>query len=89
MRIASLAALGAYAARHAGLGRADSHIALSDAQADALIRHLGKCIRQAIESRESGRAETRDAPQRPRERPINRRRAQAPGRGDSCASTIG
>ena len=31
VRIASLAALGAYAARHAGLGRADSHIALSDA----------------------------------------------------------
>ena len=47
VRIGSQAALGAYAARFAGLGRADSHLALSDAQADALIRHLGKCIRAA------------------------------------------
>ena len=45
VRIASTAALGAYAARHAGLGRADSHLALNDAQIDALIRHFGKCIR--------------------------------------------
>ena len=47
VRIGSQAALGAYAARFAGLGRADSHLALSDAQADDLIRHLGKCIRAA------------------------------------------
>ena len=47
VRIDSHAALGAYAARFAGLGRADSHLALDDAQADALIRHLGKCIRAA------------------------------------------
>ena len=47
VRIGSHAALGAYAARFAGLGRADSHLALSDAQSDALIRHLGKCIRAA------------------------------------------
>ena len=85
VRIASLAALGAYAARHAGLGRADSHIALSDAQADALIRHLGKCIRQAAQPR----AEKREAAPRPRERAINRRRVQAPGRADQSASTIG
>ena len=47
VRIGSHAALGAYASRFAGLGRADSHVALSDAQADALIRHLGQCIRKA------------------------------------------
>ena len=47
VRIGSEAALGAYAARHAGLGRAESHLALSDAQTDALIRHLGKRIRAA------------------------------------------
>ena len=47
VRIGSHAALGAYAARFAGLGRADSHLGLDDAQADALIRHLGKCIREA------------------------------------------
>ena len=47
VRIGSQAALGAYAARFAGLGRADSHLALDDAQADDLIRHLGKCIRAA------------------------------------------
>ena len=51
VRIGSHAALGAYAARFAGLGRADSHLALDDAQTDALIRHLGKCIRRASESR--------------------------------------
>ena len=87
VRIASLAALGAYAARHAGLGRADSHLALSDAQADALIRHFGKCIRQSRESRESGRAETRDAARSPREGQINRRRAQALGRAGQTAAT--
>ena len=51
VRIGSHAALGAYAARFAGLGRADSHLALSDDQTDALIRHFGKCIRRASESR--------------------------------------
>ncbi len=49
LRIGSEAALGAYATRYAGLGRADSHLALSNAQADALIRHLGTCIRRASE----------------------------------------
>ena len=47
VRIGSHAALGAYAARFAGLDRADSHLGLSDAQADVLIHHLGKCIRAA------------------------------------------
>ena len=51
VRIGSHAALGAYAARFAGLGRADSHLALNDDLTDALIRHLGKCIRRASESR--------------------------------------
>ena len=47
VRIGSEAALGAYAARYAGLGRAESHLALDNAQADALIRHLGRRIRAA------------------------------------------
>ena len=47
VRIGSEAALGAYAARYAGLGRAESHLALSDAQTDTLIRHLGQRIRAA------------------------------------------
>jgi len=47
VRIGSEAALGAYAASFADLGRADSHLALSNAQADALIRHFGRCIRAA------------------------------------------
>ena len=47
MWIGSLAALGAYAARHAGLGRLDSHLALNEPQADALIRHFGKRLRAA------------------------------------------
>ncbi len=72
--IGSHAALGAYASRFAGLGRADSHVALSDAQADALIRHLGRCIRKAGA---------------PRENALNRRRAQASGLGDPSASTSG
>ena len=50
VRIGSEAALGAYAARYAGLGRAESHLALNDAQTDALIRHLGKRIRAASAS---------------------------------------
>ena len=50
VRIGSHAALGAYAARFARLGRADSHLALNDAQTDALIRHFGKCIRAARKS---------------------------------------
>ena len=74
VRIASHAALDAYASRFAGLGRADSHLALSDAQADALIRHLGTCIRKAGA---------------PRESTLGRRRAQAPGRADSSAATSG
>ena len=74
VRIGSHAALGAYASRFAGLGRPDSHLALSDAQADALIRHLGTCIRKAGAARENA---------------INRRRAQARGRGDPSASTSG
>ena len=49
VRIGSEAALGAYAARLVGLGRADSHLTLSNAQTDALIRHFGKCIRAASE----------------------------------------
>ena len=49
VRIGSEAALGAYAARYAGLGRAESHLALNNVQADALIRHLGRRIRTASE----------------------------------------
>ncbi len=45
VRIAGDAALGAYASEHAGLGRQDSHLALTDEQADALIRHFGEMIR--------------------------------------------
>ncbi|MDE0050432.1 MAG: DUF1018 domain-containing protein [Rhodospirillales bacterium] len=75
VRIGSHAALGAYASRFAGLGRPDSHLALSETQADALIRHLGRCIREA-----GGSA---------RETPLNRRQAQAPGRADPSASTSG
>ena len=74
VRIGSHAALGAYASRYAGLGRADSHLALNDAQADALIRHLGQCIRKAGAPRESA---------------LSRRRAQAPGRAAPSASTSG
>ena len=74
VRIGSHAALGAYASRFAGLGRADSHLALSDAQADALIRHLGTCIRKAGA---------------PRETAPGRRQAQAAGRGDPSAATSG
>ena len=59
VRIGSHAALGAYAARHAGLGRTDSHLALSDTQADALIRHFGKCIRAA------GKGQGEDRPANP------------------------
>ena len=47
VRISGEAALGAYAAQHAGLGRMDSHLALTDQQANALIVHLGKKIRGA------------------------------------------
>ena len=45
-RIAGDAALASYAAQHAKLGRADSHLALNDKQADALIRHFGEMIRE-------------------------------------------
>ena len=44
-KIAGDSALAAYAARHAELGRADSHLALNDQQSDALIRHFGEKIR--------------------------------------------
>ena len=47
MRIDSLAALGAYACRHAGIGRADSHLALSPAQTIKLMRDLGAQVRRA------------------------------------------
>ena len=45
VRIVDLAALGIYASKHAQLGRGDSHLALDDRQADALIRHFGELIR--------------------------------------------
>ena len=45
VRIAGDAALASYAAQHADLGSADSHLALNDRQADALIRHFGEKIR--------------------------------------------
>ena len=61
VRIGSEAALGAYAARHAGLGRAESHLALDDAQADALIRHFGRRIRAASERHDWLRASPRCA----------------------------
>ena len=41
------AALASYACRHAGLGRADSHLALTGAQEIALMQHLGAKIREA------------------------------------------
>ena len=65
VRIGSHAALGAYASRFAGLGRADSHLALSDAQADALIRHLGRCIRKAGAPREKALGPRRAHPAPP------------------------
>ena len=65
VRIGSHAALGAYASRYAGLGRADSHLALSDAQADALIRHLGRCIRKAGAPREKAPGPRRAHPAAP------------------------
>ena len=73
VRIGSLAALGAYAARHARLGRADTHLALSEAQADALIGHLGRRLRKAREDRTS----TANAAPTAREARIVRRRAAA------------
>ena len=45
--IDSLAALGAYAARHAGLGRADSYLALDREQTQALMQDFGAKIRRA------------------------------------------
>ena len=45
--IDSLAALGAYACRHAGIGRADSHLALDREQTKALMQHFGAEIRRA------------------------------------------
>ena len=65
VRIGSHAALGAYASRFAGLGRVDSHLALNDAQADALIRHLGKSIRAAGAPRENALSRRRAQPAAP------------------------
>ena len=45
-RIDSLAALSAYACRHAGIARADSHLALDRAQTIKLMRDLGAQIRR-------------------------------------------
>ena len=45
VKVAGDGALAVYAAKHAELGRADSHLALNDRQADALIRHFGELIR--------------------------------------------
>ena len=45
--IDSLAALGAYACRHAGIGRTDSHLALDKAQTEALMQDFGAKIRRA------------------------------------------
>ena len=87
VRIGSLAALGAYAARHAGLGRLDSHLALSEPQADALIRHLGKRLRAARGMHEEGRASTSDASRAAREKRLSRRRARAAALRDVFAST--
>ena len=41
------AALASYACRHAGIGRVDSHLALTGAQEIALMQHLGARIREA------------------------------------------
>ena len=87
VRIGSLAALGAYAARHAGLGRLDSHLALNEPQADALIRHLGKRLRAARGTHEEGRASTSDASHAAREKRLNRRRARAAALRDVFPST--
>ncbi len=47
VRIGHPGALSAYACRHAGIARTDSHTALTPPQADALIRDLGGRIRKA------------------------------------------
>ena len=88
VRIGSTAALSAYAARHAGLGRIDSHLALPDRQADALIRHLGKRLRAARGGDERGAETTTGTPRsKLREARLNRRRAQAQELADVFAST--
>ena len=46
-KIDSLAALGAYACRHAGLAHADSHLALDKAQTQVLMQDFGARIRRA------------------------------------------
>lgn len=48
--IADFAALAAYACKHAKLGRRACYTALSDGDADALIRHFGERIRAAAEA---------------------------------------
>ena len=47
VRIESTAALASYACEHAGLGRVDSHLALTDAQEIELMQYLGAKIRRA------------------------------------------
>ncbi len=47
VEIADTGALASCACRHAGIARADSHTALGDEQADALIRSFGARIRAA------------------------------------------
>ena len=89
VRIGSVAALGAYAAKHAGLGRLDSHLALSETQSDALIRHFGKRLRAARDAAEERRAAAPEAPGRARERAVRRRRSRPAACGDAFASTSG
>ena len=89
VRIGSLTALGAYATRHAGLGRADSHLALDAPQADALIRHLGKRLREATGGREEGRATEPGASGNARAERIKRRRDRAAALRDVFASPGG
>ena len=87
VRIGSIAALSAYAARHAGLGRIDSHLALPDRQADALIRHLGKRLRAAREGEERSAEATTGTSRGLREARLNRRRAREAALRDVFAAT--
>ena len=77
VRVASLAALGAYAARHAGLDRLESHLVLTAPQADALIRHLGKRLRAATGEHEESRTARSGALSTLREERLKRRRARS------------
>ncbi len=87
VRIGSLAALGAYAARHAGLERLDSHLALTDSQADALIRHLGKRLRAALDACDERGAKTAEAPWKKRRKRLGRRGARPAACPHPFAST--